>query len=127
MISAPWAAIPFWKSAAASKCGQPLIDFAANHAGIFEPLHDHGHVLARVVIVIEALSGFVRVEDCDANHCCFLLYCTNQNAAWSGQFFSRVATMLALVYEIVGGREPIEAGTVSRSQTMMVCFIQNEV
>jgi hypothetical protein len=45
----------------------------------------------------------------------FLLYCTIQNAAGSGQLFSRVATMLALVDEIVGGREPTEAGTVSRS------------
>jgi hypothetical protein len=28
-----------------------------------------GQVLAGVVIVVEALSGFVRVEDRDANHC----------------------------------------------------------
>src|SRR5262245_9773498 len=58
---------------------QPLVDFIPKHAGTLEPLHDHGHVLAGVVIVVEALSGFVRVEDCNANHCCLLLHCTIQN------------------------------------------------
>src|SRR6266446_4940807 len=48
---------------------QTLVDFVAKHAGTLEPLHDHGQVLAGVVIVVEALSGFVRVEDRDANHC----------------------------------------------------------
>src|SRR5262249_61396911 len=59
---------------------QPLVDFVAKHAGTLEPLHDHGHVLAGVVIVVEALCGFIRVEDCNANHCCLLLHCTIQNA-----------------------------------------------
>src|SRR6266436_26731 len=48
---------------------QTLVEFVAKHAGTLEPLHDHGQVLAGVVIVVEALSGFVRVEDRDANHC----------------------------------------------------------
>src|SRR5262249_50801852 len=82
---------------------QPLVDFVAKHPRTFEPLHDHGHVLAGVVIVVEALSGFVRVEDRDANHCCLPSHCTIKNAAWPGQPFSRLTMMLALVDEIVGG------------------------
>jgi hypothetical protein len=40
----------------------------------------------------------------------FLLHCTIQNAAWPGQPFSRLTTILALAEEIVGGRESIEVG-----------------
>src|SRR5215475_12430312 len=54
---------------------QPLVDFVAKHAGILEPLHDHGQVLAGVVSVVEALTGLVRVEYRDANHAGLLFLC----------------------------------------------------
>src|SRR5215475_1591840 len=54
---------------------QTLVDFVAKHAGILEPLHDHGQVLAGVVSVVEALTGLVRVEYRDANHAGLLFLC----------------------------------------------------
>src|SRR5690242_19424604 len=61
---------------------QTLVDFVAKHAGTLEPLHDHRPVLPGVVPVVEPLTGFVRVENRDANHVDLLLPCTIVTDNW---------------------------------------------
>src|SRR5271165_1511423 len=43
-----------------SAARQSPVDLITNHAGVLEPVHNHGHVLFRIVVVIEFLARSVR-------------------------------------------------------------------
>jgi hypothetical protein len=52
-----------WWLGPGSTARQSPVDLVTNHAAVLEPVHDHGHVLFRIVVVIEFLARSVRVEN----------------------------------------------------------------
>src|SRR5262245_33772556 len=56
------------------------LQISLRRSGTLERLHDHGQVLAGVIIVVEAVGGFVRIEAVTRTIADLLLDCTVQKA-----------------------------------------------